>query len=497
MPTSAPSTIRTFEPKVLPTYKIRTMAGDLEAVKKGSAPSAMPVTIDLQKEPAIKAEIKPVPQGTQQSPSPIVIRPSFPKIIFKKPEEKPAEKKSGGFGWLNKKDEVRITPDEKPKIRITPSPMPIKNDIAPSSRPLISPPPLTPPKIQPFSSPIKNPINLKQQKMEPQQQTTSAPPPGLPTMQVPPNLPMRPLTPPPPPRPPISSQMPQLPQMQKLPTLPQRPGLPSIQPAGLPKAESSQPKKGKLIAIVAISAIILTFIAGEIWWFFLRGETTQTPAQTSEVLPAPQNVQPLLPENTATTPAETEPTIPSPILSYSRSEVIDLETLADTSGLASSDELVRLVVKAPVAQTTGETTNITANSSEYADVAAIAKQLKIKIPATVSSQFSGDFDVFLFGGNSFDEEVCSKARNTSETCFGPRFGIVAKVSDPKTAMSALKIWEKTMATDLKPMILSKVGSSASANFLTGTYQNQSIRYKNRIGISINTNTFRLIYFGYI
>jgi len=510
----APSTTQTFEPKVSPTYKIRTMAGDLEAVKKGSAPSAMPVTIDLPKEPIVKEtveqpkiEIKPKQELQISAPAPakdykfqekklvpqetrrenIAIKPSFPKIAFKKTEQKakeePIEEKSGFFGWLKKKDEVKITPDEKPKIKITQSPVPIKNEIIPSEKPLIPPRPLTPPKIQPFSSPINNPI-IPKQKMEPQQQTTSAPPPGLPTMQTPPNLPVRPLTPPPPPRPPMP-QMPQIPQMQKLPSIPARPGMPPIQPAGLPKTESSQPKKGKLIAIVAVSVVILTFIVGEIWWFFLRGETTTTPTQTSEVLPAPQNVEPLLPEGTTPTPVIAEPTLPAPILSYSRSEVIDLETLADVSGLAASDEFVRLVVRAPVAQTTDEAVDATTNSTEYADIAAIAKQLKIRIPTTVSKEFLTDFDVFLFGGNSFDEEECTKARNTTETCFGPRLGIVARVSDPKTAASALKIWEKTMSTDLKPMILARAGSSASANFLTGTYESQSIRYKN---MPINTIT---------
>jgi hypothetical protein len=424
-PSSAPSATKTFDQKTPSAFRIRTMASDLEAIKKGSMPSAAPVTIDLPKEPA-------------KSP-PVAIKPSFPKIIQEKPQEK-----SGFSDWLRKKDEIMPT------------------------------------KIQPFLSPIKG------QMIPPKQQTTYVPPPNLPTTQTPQNFPsiptpptrpltplpppVRPLTPPPPPRPPMP-QMP--PQMQKLPTIPLIPVLPPIKPSELPKTKQAEhSKKGRMVAIIIVSIFVLAFIAGEIWWFFLR-ETSVTPQQISDVLPPPQNVEPLSPE-IPITPDIVEPVIPSPILFYSRSEIIDLETLADVSNLASKDELVRLVIKFPTAQTT----------DEYADIAAIAKQLAIKIPADVSEKFLNDFDIFLFGGNSFDEEECKKAKNTDEACYGPRLGIAVKVSDPKNAISSLKNWEKTMATDLKPMILAKVGNPASFSFLQNL-QNKLIRYKN---MPINTIT---------
>lgn len=448
MPTTS-STTQTFDPKTSLSYRIRTMASDLEAIKKGSVPSSIPIIINLPKEPP-KKEITEQPQNAktklelpplskdykyedkkfdqERKNPPIAIKPSFPKITYEKPEEK-----TEFLDWLKKKDEI------------------------------------VPQKIQPFLSPIKGP-------MIPKQQTTSVPPPGLPTMQAPPNLPVRPLTPPPPPRPP----MPQMPQMQKLPSIPTMPGLPPIQQLStLPKTKSALPsKKGRMVAIVVVSIFILTFIAGEIWWFFLREAPAPT-QQISDVLPPPQNVEPLSPESTATI-AE-EPVIPSPILSYSRSEIIDLETLTGASNLASTDEFVRLVVKSPTAQTT----------NEYADIATIAKQLNIKIPADVSEEFLSDFDMFIFGGNSFDKEECIKAKNTDEACYGPRLGIAVKVLDPKNAMSALKAWEKTMATDLKPMILAKAGNSASSSFLQNL-QNKSIRYKN---MPINTMTVEYAFAG--
>ena len=50
----APSTTESPELKVLPAYKIRTMAGDLEAAKNRTQPSAIPITIEPPKEPEKK-----------------------------------------------------------------------------------------------------------------------------------------------------------------------------------------------------------------------------------------------------------------------------------------------------------------------------------------------------------------------------------------------------------------------------------------------------------
>ena len=66
-----------------------------------------------------------------------------------------------------------------------------------------------------------------------------------------------------------------------------------------------------------------------------------------------------------------------------------------------------------------------------------------------------------------------------------RLGMAIKVLDSTKISAPLKAWEKTMVTDLKPLVLSKVGVAASPTFQTGTYQNQTIHYKN---LPINTIT---------
>lgn len=511
------------------------MAGDLDAVKKGMSPYSAPVDINLPieetkkeiliqerktetkessglsvplskdyKAEAIKptrAETKWIAPATdyrsedsetarletEEIKAPI--RFGFPKIFPKK-----AEGKSGFFGLFKDKNEVKISPDEVPKIKTQ---IPLRSDIKPSSEPFIPSKPITPPKIQPFSSPISKPI-ISQPKMESQQQTTYAPPLNIPTIPPAPNLPFRPLTPPPPPWPPMPTTQ-AVPKAQKPAAIPPIRGFPPAQQIGIPQSEFSKPKKGKLIAIVVVSVFILTFIAGEIWWFFLKGETARTETQSnSGILPPPQNVEPLLPEGSsaATEIIVEEQNIPSAVLSYEKFETIDLVDLPDVGGFADTDELVRLVVKFSAEQTeqtggdeVGASGSKNMEGNRNADIASAAKKLKIKIPASVSVLFLEDFDLFVFGGGSGDREKCVSARITSESCYGPRLGMAVKVSDSQKALSALKIWEKTMVSDLKPMILAKAGSQASSAFLTGTYKGQTIRYKN---MPINTTTVEYV-----
>lgn len=428
------------------------MAGDIEALKKGSVPSHSEIKID----PAI------VPQNNN-------IKLSFPKLEPLKQEEKPTIKPIS-MGTANPKEEI-------PKPIITP----------PVYKPLVSPPPLSPKQPQPFENPIKKPImppeNLNQQRVQ-------APPLGLPTEpSTPPRpttTPMRPLTPPP-----IYQQAPKLPPLPPLPVsrpnLPPLPPIPSRQAIQMPSLPS-RGGKSKLILIGIVSVLILSFVAGEIWWFFLRQTPATEQATTQDILPPPQELQPLLPveEAPAITDTSTEtviPAVPAGLLSYNQSEqivsVANIKTLNSDS--VAENAFVRLMVEQSIVdKTTSE-----ASTSEITTIDELLTALKIKIPASVKKELSEEFDVFAFGGNTFDKTECEKIKNTSPSCYGPRLGLALKVLDSAKMNPLLKTWEKTMVTDLKPMILAKVGSSASTIFQSGIYQDQTIRYKN---LPLNTIT---------
>lgn len=428
-----PASSTTLNPANVPAYKIRTMAGDIETLKKGAAPAASSLTLKVQT------------SATSESPS--KIKPAFPRI------------------------EMPVSPATK------------KEEAKGEVRPLISPPPLSTPRPQPFETPIKKPIMPPETNSQPKM---AVPPLGLPTEPVSsprPGMPLpRPVTPPPlPPQQP--SKMPPTmpsarPALPPLPPLPQKPAMPM-----------SQTKSGgssrKIIWLGILAGVVLIFIGGEIWWFFLRQKPAPTP-QSTEILPPPQALEPLLPlEETAPSVniPETQPTVipASGLLAYDPpTQVTDLADLPKINNeTVGENTFVKLIVQKSVADVAvGE-------SSDINTVDELIKSLKITIPVAVKREFSEEFDIFVFGGNTFDKTECNRVKNTSAKCYGPRLGLAIKVLDSSRISGPLKAWEKTMATDLKPLILAKTGSATAAAFQTGTYQSQNIRYKN---LPLNTIT---------
>lgn len=231
---------------------------------------------------------------------------------------------------------------------------------------------------------------------------------------------------------------------------------------------------------------------GEIWYFFLREKPVATSEQTAirqEILPPPQELQPLLPPSEELATEETAPNLPPPItqpaaglLTYHTATVIGLADLKTLGGqTVGEDELIKLIIRTGTATAPdGET-----ETAEINTIDKVIRFLKIKIPLPIKNQSTGEFDVFAFGGNAFDQDACQKAKNTLASCYGPRLGLAVRVVDPIKISGALRAWEKTMAADLKSLVLAKVGSAATTVFQTGTYQGQIIRYKN---LPLNTIT---------
>ncbi len=119
----------------------------------------------------------------------------------------------------------------------------------------------------------------------------------------------------------------------------------------------------------------------------------------------------------------------------------------------------------------------------------LLNKLKIKIhPDIILELGSRYWNMFAFGGTALDKSVCQQGKNMAANCWGPRLGLVFDISDlgagDKTRLaSALRTWERTMVSDLRPLILAKTG--ALTGFKTGTYQDQNIRYQN---LPLNTIT---------
>ena len=305
------------------------------------------------------------------------------------------------------------------------------------------------------------------------------PPPNLPTTPTPPAMPLRPLTPPPAA---MRPSLPPLPLTGEPREIPRSAGLPSLQ---------NSPIKSKKIMFLGLgaAAVILVFIVAEIWWFFLRQPAaTSSSANQSELLPEPS--QALLPAAEGLAPAEPEmatPSFPEGLLTYNDTQVMAFQDIAaalanfDASS-ATEDELVRLAITVPESPAP-ETTEAVA-TGDLASLDDIILGLNLKIPSAISREFSGKYDVFVFGGNSFDRDECEKRKITASACSGARLGLAIEITNPDKIKSALRSWEKTMVSDVKPLVLNKI-SSISGLFQTSSYNGQTIRYKN---LPINTTT---------
>ncbi|MBI4118993.1 MAG: hypothetical protein HY452_01900, partial [Parcubacteria group bacterium] len=92
----------------------------------------------------------------------------------------------------------------------------------------------------------------------------------------------------------------------------------------------------------------------------------------------------------------------------------------------------------------------------------------------------------------FDQNECARAKNQPPSCYGPRLGLALKTANPVQLATAFRTWEKTMTTDLKALVLSKIGNAAMPGFQTGNYQSQIIHYKN---LPLNTVTVEYVLAG--
>jgi len=561
--TSAPAS------RAVPSYKLRTMANDVEALKRGVVPkafailektatvlpparskSATPPSVfpadkssPLKNNPSkISTEVKlnalPTPALNNASASiPISAKPKpvFPTTILT-----PQHQSNQSFN-IGVQPKPILPPAHLP---VVPTPMPAPAPTppisfkvsepfstkepfsAPIGKPFQAAPPLSAPSIQP-----SKPLAMSAPSSLPVRPLTSPPvarpiipplPPIKPLMPLrPPITPPAPMTPPPPlasarsfspPAPPQAPPLPinspppsramppRLPPIPSastlLPAIPPLPPIPTLPPLPKPQ-ETFKPKKSKIIILALLAFIVLVFIIGEIWWFFLREKPQTAPATgTNELLPEPssENMNNLLPPppesgapSTNLAPEEstmTEAIALPDLLKFDRSEIITVDSI-DAVAIAKAlsnlssinlkeDELVKITLQSistPVAMV------------EFSD---LASALKLKLPSAVKEILnSGDVNLFVFGANAFDKDICRSNKNNTPSCFGPRLGLVFKPSQSVGLDLALKSWEKTLVNDLKALILAKIGSPATTVFQSGTYNNQSLRYKN---LPLNTIT---------
>ncbi|MBI2466103.1 MAG: hypothetical protein HYV66_02665, partial [Candidatus Sungbacteria bacterium] len=173
------------------------------------------------------------------------------------------------------------------------------------------------------------------------------------------------------------------------------------------------------------------------------------------------------------------------LLTYDRIETIESPIRDNIDYLnINPDEIVGLTVK--------KLDVLESTVSEPYSFTDLTQDLGLKIPLSISRELDDKFDLFIFGGNTFDQNECARAKNQPPSCYGPRLGLALKTANPVQLATAFRTWEKTMTTDLKALVLSKIGNAAMPGFQTGNYQSQIIHYKN---LPLNTVTVEYVLAG--
>jgi hypothetical protein len=226
-----------------------------------------------------------------------------------------------------------------------------------------------------------------------------------------------------------------------------------------------------LLAVVAL--LILLFIGGQIWWFFLRDTGESGRPNPDEIIPPVSEAPPTEP----TPPPTTGPVITNPLLAFDQTEFITLDSDAASAIAAALDQ----AVAAPRAGEADLVRLVFVISSAQGDTQLPFETMRVAlglaIPQEVLAQLGSEYDLFVLPRNVFDEETCRERGARDADCAGARLGLAVRTKDSATLASSLRTWEATMVGDLRRLIAATI-EGAHTPFLTGTYRTASIRYRN-------------------
>lgn len=223
--------------------------------------------------------------------------------------------------------------------------------------------------------------------------------------------------------------------------------------------------------------IIILFIAFEIWWFFIRPDSSQEPITrpTDSALPAPEETLPVEPQQ-PTPPPASGPSIADALLRFDRTETITIASpsaqaiqnaLSQVLGMPRDDgQLVRLVF---LVSENGSQNELTFEQ--------FTRGLTMNIPESVLAQLASTANIFVFSPTVFDKNACEEAGRSVDTCTGPRLGIAVQATESAALQSSLTNWESSMVRDLRPLIVTDI-SGQTTPFLDATYRGAEIRYRN-------------------
>lgn len=225
------------------------------------------------------------------------------------------------------------------------------------------------------------------------------------------------------------------------------------------------PKKNlvskKFVLFTGLLGVSLIISAGAVYWKIFVRETPLEP------------VVPVIIEE----PKINEQPMPEALISYGAIEVIEIDKISYSNLKSELDKLKNMpfpaefLVYTPVRLKTDK--NIT-----YLTVQELFSGLQINAPGALISQINEDFTPFLYSQEEGAERLCIDAGIPNKQCYGPRLGLVVGISDPDRVFSIMREWEKTMVSDLRPILFYEPQEKPEGSFKAGEYKNLETNFIN-------------------
>lgn len=226
----------------------------------------------------------------------------------------------------------------------------------------------------------------------------------------------------------------------------------------------SLPTSKFVVATIILSGIFLTAVYGIYWNFFVQ--KAPSPALPTQKI----NEQPL----------------PEPLIKSNITKIIEVTNLEYNSLKPKLDALKKSNFPpgslAYIAVKYASETEI-----RYLTLTEIFNVLQIDTPQILNDY--KDFTLYIYSPDLEAKNLCAQANILDESCYGPRMGIVIKLSaagegilTQKTASSIMQEWEKTIIDDFLPLMLSTPQKPADyiaeQSFSVGEYMGFESHYIN-------------------
>jgi len=223
------------------------------------------------------------------------------------------------------------------------------------------------------------------------------------------------------------------------------------------------PKKNliskKFVLVTGLLSIILFAIAAGIYWkIFLQ----KTPVEPNIPIPPPQII---------------EQPIPEALISYGATEFIEIDKISYSSLKPKLDALENIpfppefLIYTPIKLKTG-------NKINYLTIQEFFTGLQIDAPEKLLAQINEEFNLFLYSQEEGAEKLCVDAAILDKQCYGPRIGLVVGISDPDQTFSIMRGWEKTMVSDLRPIMFYEPQEKPEGSFKAGKHKNLETNFIN-------------------